>query len=193
MSTNQVPEYREKIDELNKYFANAKDDPLLLKRMREDPLGVLQSMDIPVEDQFKEAVTLQLRAVADLTSLQTRGSEEKLMLASDMPPEVQQALEFWVKPWGLVLVVREPAVKYLQGGGRIGSGVLSIIAAAAGVTGPLGVGIALILGVYASILGIYLGVITLIDQGKGVYITETWPQIVLFSTPFGLPVVGPIT
>ena len=230
MPAHQDTDYREKIDDLTEYFENAKDDPLLLKKISEDPLGVLQSMDIPVEDEFKEAVTSQLQAVAATTSLQAPKREVELMSAKvrhladsvplaaqrapaaptgltvesvkkpdTIPPEVSNAVDFWVKPWGLVLVVREPAIKYLQGGGTISAGVLGGIAAAAGVAGPVGVVVALIVGICAAALGIYSGVINIMDQGKGVYLTWTWAQFIPFLVPpfipnpmYGIPVVTSI-
>jgi hypothetical protein len=211
MSTNQDTEYSKEKDGLTKYFTDAKDEPLLFKRMSEDPLEVLQSMGIPVEDQFKEAVTSQLRAAVDLTSPQAPEREANLMSAEakrmsarpaaptglrvqqdTMPPEVQKAVDFWVKPWGLVLVVREPAVKYLQGGGAISAGALGGIAAVAGVTGPFGVAVAVIVGICAAALGIYSGVITIMDQGKGVYLTWTWAQLIPALPQYGLPLVTPI-
>ena len=40
---------------------------------------------------------------------------------SDLPMAVAQDIEFTVNEWGLVLIIREPAVKYLQGGGADGN------------------------------------------------------------------------
>lgn len=113
---------------------------------------------------------------------------------------VAQDIEFAVNEWGLVLILREPAIKYLQGGGTITSAMLSAAAAAAGVVIPVaGVAIGAVCGILAAVIAAYLGTITLLDQGKGVYITETWGQIVaailwpMFAPVILLPVIGPIT
>jgi hypothetical protein len=237
MPANGDTEYRKKIDDLTAYFQNAKDDPQLLKKVGEDPLGVLQSMDICVEDEFTEAVKSQLQALAATTSLIAHKREVNQMSAkmqdladsapvadqrvptaptglrvvsvkkSDtIPPEVKNAVQFLVKPWGLVLVVREPAIKYLEGGGDISAGTLGGIAAVAALTslaeGPLaalGILVGVILGICAAALAIYAGVIKMMNQGKGIYLTWTWAQFIPWLLPplvpnpvYGIPVVTPI-
>ena len=199
-----------KMDQVTGYFQNVQNDPALLERMSRDPIGVLRSMGITVDEKFKDAVTLQLRGIADFTKLQMeeetakadKRPQEAMMAdmakSDDVPEEVKQAIEFSVQPWGLVLTVREPAVKYLQGGGGISAGVLGGIATLAGITGPLGIGIAIIAGICAAALGIYAGVITITDRGKGVYLTWTWAQFLPFLIPpipnpmYGIPVVTAI-
>ena len=188
-------------------------------------------MDISVEDEFKEAVTSQLQMMKETRPDAPHANEVKLMSAQvhelsapaaptgltivednkadEVAPEVVNAMEFQVKPWGLVLVVREPAVKYLQGGGQITGSVLGGIGGAAGLTGlaaassllgPLGIIAGAVLAIVGAALGIYSAVISMMDQGKGVYLTWTWAQFVPFLVPplipnpmYGLPVVTPIT
>lgn len=204
MTDIQKTEYKKEMDDLAEYFSRSKSDPILLKKMTENPLEVLQSMGISVEYPFKDAATIQLRAMASLTSLhleELTPAKARIMPESDLPPEVKNALEFVVKPWGLVLVVREPAIKYLQGGGSITAGVLAAIATAAGVTGPVGIAIAVIAGICAAAFTIYNGVITMTNKGQGVYLTWTWPQFLPFiilippipNPMYGIPVITPIT
>ncbi len=118
---------------------------------------------------------------------------------SGLPMAVAQDIEFTVNEWGLVLIIREPAVKYLQGGGTLTAATLTEIAAAASIAIPVaGVAIGAVCGIYAFVISAYLGVITMVDEGKGVYITESWGQIVAaillpaFAGTILLPVVGPI-
>lgn len=118
---------------------------------------------------------------------------------SGMTAAVAQDIEFTVNEWGLVLIIREPAVKYLQGGGTLTAATLTEIAAAASIAIPVaGVAIGAVCGIYAFVISAYLGVITMVDEGKGVYITESWGQIVAaillpaFAGTILLPVVGPI-
>lgn len=118
---------------------------------------------------------------------------------SGMTAAVAQDIEFTVNEWGLVLIIREPAVKYLQGGGTLTAATLTEIAAAASIAIPVaGVAIGAVCGIYAFVISAYLGVITMVDEGKGVYITESWGQIVAaillpaFAGTILLPVVGAI-
>lgn len=108
-------------------------------------------------------------------------------------------IDFTVNEWGIVLILREPAVKYLQGGGTITAAMLSAAAAAAGVVIPVaGVAISALCGILAAVVAGYLGVVTMVDQGKGVYLTESWGQIVaailwaMFAPLILIPVIGPI-
>lgn len=211
MHNDQASKYTQSIQNLIEFCKNAKDDRVRLTKLREDPLAVLQSLDIPVEDEFKEAVISQLRAIPDKPDFNA-GSEIYSMLASaepeaqrladtvpaaptglrvvsdkeqdTIPPEVRNALEFQVKPWGLVLVVREPAIKYLKGGGAISATLLALLSPI-----PIAGAIALFL---ATFLGINLGVIEIMDQGKGVYITLTWAHIFLCGVGLLVPAITPI-
>lgn len=119
--------------------------------------------------------------------------------ASGLSAAVAQDIEFTVNEWGLVLIIREPAIKYLQGGGTITAATLAEIAAAAGIVIPVaGVAIGVVCGIFAFVISAYLGIITMVDEGKGVYLTESWGQIVAailfpyFAGTILLPVVGPI-
>ena len=232
MPVHQDTEYMTEIEDLTKYFENAKHDPSLLKKISDDPIGVLKSNNIHVEDEFKEAVISQLKLLsstgglhphtieADAMSAQLLSLSDSAPVVTPMsapaapsglvitqpdkvpdtpPPEVLDAIQILVKPWGLVLVVREPAIKYLQGGGTISASVLGGIAALAGVTGPVGVAVGIIVGILAAALGIFSGVITITDQGKGVYLTWTWAQFLPWIVPpiipnpmYGIPVVTPV-
>ncbi|MBS1187790.1 MAG: hypothetical protein H6R04_1808 [Burkholderiaceae bacterium] len=116
----------------------------------------------------------------------------------DIPEAVKQALELTTNQYGVVLVLKEPAMKYVQGGGTISASVLGGISAAVTSIPVVGLGLAGLLALLAAILGTYTGWMTLADKGKGVYVTVTWVQIglaVLFplaATTILLPVVGSI-
>ena len=240
MVTHEDTGSNKKIEVLTNYFSSAKDNPALLKKLGADPIAVLQSMGIAVEDEFKDAVTSQLQTLTATEPAQTHSKEVTLMTAQarELPESVvnmklerapaaptnltvksvsepgkaehaaAKSLELWVKPWGVVLVVHEPAVKYLQGGGTISAGVLGGIggvsglgglAAATSVLDPLGIVVGAVVGICAAALGIYSGVIGIMDEGKGVYLTWTWAQFIPFLVPpfipnpmYGLPVVTTI-
>jgi len=234
MSNDQAREHNQSIQKLTEYCEIAKKDSVYLNELKEDPIRVLQTLGIPVEDEFKEVVTKQLRAFADIIESQG-GNEESPSLASvepealsaanavpgaptgvrivsgklkptkptqappaaptglrivaekardTTPPEVLNALEFQVKAWGLVLVVREPAIKYVKGGGAI---TTIVLAAAA----PIPIAGA-ILAFFAFFLGINIGVIEIMDQGKGVNITLTWAHILLCGVGLLVPAITPI-
>jgi hypothetical protein len=72
-------------------------------------------------------------------------------------------------------------------------------AAAAGIVIPVaGAAIGVVCGIFAFVISAYLGIITMVDEGKGVYLTESWGQIVAailfpyFADTILLLVVGPI-
>ncbi len=219
------------IKKLTEYCESAKHNNQQLKKLKENPVQVLQTLGIPVEDEFKEAVTTQFQELANIIELQKgikeapalESVEPEDLIAEDtvagsptgfriaeskqkpknaaptaptglrvvsgeepttVPPEVINALEFQVKPWGLVLVVREPAIKYVKGGGTITTIVLAALA-------PIPIAGA-ILAFFAFFLGINIGIIEMMDQGKGVNITLTWAHILLCGVGLLVPAITPI-
>ena len=201
MTTNHGVGFSKEIDAVAQYFSKANNDPSLLNEMQKDPIKVLSSMGISVEEQFREAVASQLQAVAKIVSvpLQQKAAEPGITKMSatvnaanapqEVPQEVLAALEFKAQWWGLVLIVREPAVKYIQGGGAITTaalGGLASIAALSGVGMPLGV----LLGIISAAIGILTGEITIMDQGKGVYLT--WLYVPFLNFGYIAPYVTPI-
>ena len=229
MTINEDTAKIEKIERLKKYFEKAKNDPQLLDRMGSDPIGVLQSMGITVEHEFENEVTWQLEKMKATGSPQSPMIEDELMVekvqqlskrppaaptnlrivsdknADAIPSEVLNALEFNVRAWGLVLIVREDAIKYVKGGTEITSIALATVGGASGilglsmVLGPLSIVVGVVLAICAGAIAIYLPVIDMTDQGKGVYLTWTWAQLTPWIVPplipnpmYGLPVVTPI-
>lgn len=169
-----------------------------------DTIG--QRLLVPLNDRGFSLDERLLGSIEKLaTELRFDPETLKIDIAADAVLTTEQAavaqdIEFAVNEWGLVLILREPAIKYLQGGGTITAAMLSAAAAAAGVVIPVaGVAIGALCGILAAIIAAYLGVVTMVDQGKGVYITESWGQIVsailwpTFAPLILLPVIGPIT
>ena len=245
MPTNQDTAYRKEITKLTRYFLDAKDDPALSKQLSENPLGVLQSMNIYVGNEFQEAVASQLQEAVKIASSSAPEEEINAMPAeacqlsqevkhileeeqaaiarpsaptnlrvevgvqsAEVPADAQEALEFVVHKYGLILIVREPAIKFLQGGGEITKEVLGSIGLGAELIGLIGVilaaagtaaaissitaAVAIVLGIVAITLSIYLTVIAMTDQGKGVNIIWTWPQLIPVVPTFGLPWITPV-
>ena len=223
------------VENIVKYFEKAKDNPELLEEIGNNPLTVLRSMNIDVEDEFKEVVSMQLKATTSTIPNQTfikeaeamseeahkilRSVQEvKLMSAPSAPtgltveidkeeksaPEpVLNAMELSVRPWGVVLVVREPAIKYIQGGGQITGGVLGAAGGIVGLAGlsvalgPLGIVVGAVLALIGAALGIYSAVISMVDEGKGDYLNWTWaqfiPMFLIIPNPmYGVPVITAI-
>lgn len=216
MNDNQSKE----IESLIELLKSAKSDPSVLEKISKDPIGILQSLNIHVEDELKDAVISQFEAISSTISHDAHNSQRVAMSAkasaplpptnvtietgkaeAAVPPEVLEALEFKIAPWGFVLIAREPAIKYLEGGGTITASALGGIAALAGLGGlaaatgvlaPLGITVAVITGIIAAILGITSGIITIADEGNGVYLTWTWAQVLPFLNITNLPVITPI-
>lgn len=207
MDDKQAGAQSKEIDSLIKLLETAKNDPSVLERIGQDPIGILKSKDIRVEEEFREAVISQFEAASKNARQPSPPAPPKNLSVvvekaeQPLPPEVASALEFMVKPWGFVLAVREPAVKYIQGGGNIAAGVaggagalagLGGLAAASSALGPLGITVGVIAGIIAAELAVVGGVITMMDQGKGVYLTWTWVQVLPFLNITQLPIVTPI-
>ncbi len=153
------------------------------------------SLRVLLRDEFKEAVASGMRDFANLTRSQLDGvqsdkqgsSSGEIAMAKParpaapsglsviseptpkkLPTEVSSALQFMVKPWGLVLAVRKPAIQYLKGGGAITDAVLGGAAAILPIipiAGPILSGVCVFLAVF---LTANLGMIEFMDQGKGV-------------------------
>ncbi|MEC4686164.1 MAG: hypothetical protein VST71_10590 [Nitrospirota bacterium] len=239
MSDQQV---NHDVQKLVDYGEQLKGHHEQLQGLEDNPLGVLQSLNIEVENEFKDAVTSQLREFADITRSQTDGegivtlatsasdaqkagstapappngfrfagydeNEQKPKpvapappsglrvvvepASNDVPAEVFNALQFMIKPWGIVLAVHKPAMQYLKGGATITDatlGAAALLLPLIPVAGPILSGITAFLAFF---LTVNIGVIEIMDQGKGVYITLTWLHIVYCGVGLLVPAITPI-
>jgi hypothetical protein len=211
MLVQEVAELNQGSRKLVDYCEQATDAADRRAKLKADPIEVLQSLGVSVEDEFHEAVSEQMRTFADMAERRALNPAESLLKGAKpdigamaaappkpptnlrvveppkeatVPPKVKEALEFRVKPWGLVLVVREEAVRYLKGGGAITATFLALLSPI-----PIAGAISLF---FATFLGINLGMIELMDKGKGVYLTLTWPHIFLCGVGLLLPAITPI-
>ena len=239
MSDEQVTQ---DVQKLVDYGKQIKGDHEKLQELKDNPLGVLQTLDIEVEDEFKDAVTSQLREFTDIAHSQkdskniitlatsssdiekigpnapkppngfrfagTDGNEQKPKPSVPAPPsglrvivepaptevpaEVIQALKFIVKPWGIVLAVHKPAMQYLKGGATITDVTLGAAAALLPIIPVLGPILSGILVFFAFFLTANMGMIEIMDRGKGVYITLTWLHIFTCGIGLLVPAITPI-
>ena len=198
MKHGQVTEHTTEMRALRNYFKKAAEDPTSFEMLFKDPIDTLKSIGIPVDEQHKEAVSLQMKAIGGFVSIGTGESSSIQKMGSlEGFNDIADSFEFVVRPWGLVLVVDEPGMKYIEGGGIITAGILG------GIAGVLAVPAAVlgaVLVVAAAALAVFEGVMLLTDQGKGVYLTWTWAQFWPFlplppipNPMYGIPVVTPIT
>jgi len=77
--------------------------------------------------------------------------------------------------------------------GMLAGAAMAVVKAAA-VIGPTAAVVAMGAAYWAAVFTAYIVIIPEIDQGNGVYLTITWPQIALFGASGGLigPALAPI-
>ncbi|BHH82398.1 hypothetical protein [Desulforhopalus sp. 52FAK] len=180
------------IKALKAFFKKAAADESEYIALCKDPLDILEAQGVFVEEEYRESVSLQMKSVAAFASL--GAGEPAYQEGTNLQGffEVASDFQFLVQPWGVVLVVGEPGMKYLEAGGGITAGILGGAAGVAAIpAAPLGA----VLGVASAALGVYFAGMKAIDQGNGVYLTWTWVQFWPFlpippipNPMFGVPV-----
>jgi hypothetical protein len=177
------------------------DDDIRL-RVNTDPLEVMRSLGIEVEEEFQEAVEKQLKAL-------TAGKAESVRLkpmsaplkasAPETKPEVQVP-RFRTNRWGLVLDLPPSTINDINRGllsapKLANKLLLPALKAVVSSKNPILIGIgaiaALWCGIQAGWILVEIAAINLVNSKykKGVYLTWTW--IGLAMTAY-LPVVTPI-
>lgn len=163
----------------------------------------LKEMEFKYED-VRENLKLQLKAFGNISAnLNLDANSLDTMIIpkasnEEVPKSVMESIEFTQNQWGLVLVLGEPAVEYIQKGGDISGYALTILAGAAGFIPIAGPALAVLCELLSLAISGYSYLIKGIDKGNGVYLTETWGQLVAaalwltFAPIILIPVIGPI-
>lgn len=174
-------------------------------KMVDELCKIMEEFKKGADQNTQEAISSQIDALVRFSE-----SESLHMLDSTNTAETNEAisseeekalsdLEFTTNQYGLVLVVHEDAMKYLDAGGTFSVAGLGVVATGLGaIAVPLGIVAAL----FVAIIACFFGVMKLTDKGNGVYITETWVQLgiaavwsTLIVASLGLiflPVIGAI-
>ncbi len=178
-------------DALTKFMTEAHDDPAQLKKIQNDPLSILANLNIPVEEEFQDIVTSQLRTMADIRLQQMPQITQLLAVekSAGTPQEIIDDLYFHVTGWGLVLKVGNTALEFLKDGGSITATALGLAAAAAAFAGPAGIAAGFVMAVIAAAIAIQGPFMNMVNRGKGVNMTWTWPQLACIGGLLGLPII----
>jgi len=183
-------------------------------RINKDPLEVMKSLDIEVDDEFKEVVVNQIKALtvgrADIpetepmpATLKAPSPPTHLRVQAQAISEESRGLIFRASTWGLVLEVPQSVLASISSGGItiavLGKALLTALSKLAEslkkTANPVLIGIlaiaALWCGIQAGWILIEIAAINLANQKyqKGVYLTWTWFGLAMTCY---LPIVTPI-
>ena len=183
-------------------------------RINKDPLEVMKSLDIEVDDEFKEVVVNQIKALtvgrADIpetepmpATLKAPSPPTHLRVQAQATSEESRGLVFRASTWGLVLEVPQSVLASISSGGItiavLGKALLTALSKLAEslkkTANPVLIGIlaiaALWCGIQAGWILIEIAAINLANQKyqKGVYLTWTWFGLAMTCY---LPIVTPI-
>ena len=172
----------EKQNKLVTLFENANESEL--KKMIKDPMAILTKVGIEMEDHFTDEVKKTLKNTAFQTLSKTNANL-KTKRGRTTANNQEDGIHFSVQPWGLVLELDETATKKVVAGISIAAGV---IAAAGAVASAFAAPVGIVAGVYTGFLALYAGVIGIVDNGNGIYLTLTWPQIAFIAIALPVPI-----
>lgn len=172
----------EKQQELVQLFENSSESDL--KKIIEDPIAILNSIGIQMNGHFTNEVKETLKSTAFLT-LSKANANLKVRKGRSAVNNQQDGIHFSVQPWGLVLELDEAATQKVVAGISIAGGVLG---AAGAVASTFAAPVGIVAGVYSGFLAVYAGVIGIVDNGNGIYLTLTWPQIAFIAIALPVPI-----
>lgn len=180
-----------KTQQLLDLFDATRNDPAGRAELIRSPIDVLADAGLPVEPGHQVAVAQGLRSAAIAAAAMgspSTGEERPLAKGIDF----EQHFHVNVEWWGIVVRMDHEAVRELPQGleaiGTLASAAAGAVKAA-GAIGPGAAAVALGLAFWGAVFTAYVVVIPAIDQGKGVYLTITWPQIALYGASAGI--LGP--
>ena len=203
-----------KAAKLKELAEKANIDNGIRMRINKDPLEVMKSLDIEVDDEFKEVVVNQIKALtvgrADIpetepmpATLKAPSPPTHLRVQAQATSEESRGLVFRASTWGLVLEVPQSVLASISSGGItiavLGKALLTALSKLAEslkkTANPVLIGIlaiaALWCGIQAGWILIEIAAINLANQKyqKGVYLTWTWFGLAMTCY---LPIVTPI-
>lgn len=184
----------EKRKALMSYFETSSDKEKI-NSLIQNPETVLQDLDIKVDEKFKKAVKVGLKQAFQTYSKSNHVLKSEGLLSMDesmpmMASEAESGIQFSVQAWGLVLELDENATASVVNGINIAAGISAAITAVAAVT-EVGAPVAILTGIFSGFCVAYGSTISMINNGNGVYLTLTWPQIALalIVPPIPVPTV----
>lgn len=181
--------FNPKTQELLDLFSEAKNDSSKLNALIKSPIETLESLGITVDPIFHDAVIQGLNSLS--YSDQRHNLEPTIhtmdpsaggssILRRTKPNDLEKYIHVSAELWGIVVKIDHQAVAELPKGTKaiepLAEAIGAIMAASAGL-GPAAVIALLGLAYWGAILTAYVLLLPVLDKGKGVYLTVTWPQI----------------
>lgn len=168
-------------------FNNLIADPKSRQEFIENP--TLKSIGLNIEDEQQEAVIRSLQTVALSQKFGNMNSDSPAKFKSVNTSDFEKYFHWKVKVYGFELKIDHEAIKQLPNAiDAIGllAGTTFAVVKAMGAVGPNAVMIALGLAYWGAIFTAYVITLPLIDKGKGVNLTITWPQLGMAVASGGL-------
>lgn len=162
----------EKQKELAAFFdnANAKE----LQNMLKNPMELIRTIGFQVNEEFAKAIEANLQHVAYEKMCDIDAQVKPLMGRGAS----RDGVSFSAQPWGLVLEIDHATTEKVIAGVSIAS---SIATAISSVASSFAAPAAVVAGVFSAFLAVSAVIISKVDQGNGIYLTLTWPQIALIA------------
>ncbi len=156
----------------------------------DDPQAGLKTLNLPTEGPHQQAFLQSLQMVAAIHALQNsdqaQGNSKALQKKSNA---FEQHFNMKINLLGFVMQVDHAAIKQLPNGkdaiAKLAETAAEVMRVA-GEGGPLAPLILIGLLYWSAIFTAYAVVLPEIDQGKGVYLTVSWPQVYLAVASGGL-------
>ena len=175
----------EKQNQLVETFNTATEKEL--NAILENPTQILTKLGFEVNEQFISEIKYSFQHAA-INLIANKNATIPIKKGRSRSVSTQDGIHFSVQPWGLVLELDENATQKVIAGISIASGILT---AAAAVSSAFAPPVAIVAGAYSGFLAVSAGVIGLVDQGNGIYLTLTWPQIAFIAFAFPIPIPTP--
>ena len=158
-----------------------------LSTILENPTQLLTKLGFEINDNFLNEIKSSFHHSA-INLMAKKNATLPIKKGRSRAVANQDGIHFSVQPWGLVLELDENATQKVIAGINIAAGVLT---AAAAVSSTFAAPVAVVAGVYSGFLAVSAGVIGLVDQGNGIYLTLTWPQIAFIAFALPIPIPTP--
>jgi hypothetical protein len=175
----------DKQNQLVSLFKNSNETEL--KSILENPSATLSKIGFEIDENYINQIKECLNTAAfNLTA--SKNATIPVKKGRSRAAVSNDGISFSAQPWGLVLELDEATTQKVIAGINISAGVL---AAAGSVASAFAAPVSVVAGVYSGFLAVYAGVISLVNNGNGIYLTLTWPQIAFITIALPVPIPTP--
>lgn len=169
-------------------FNEAMQDPERRQQLINDPLASFEQLGLAIDPAQQAALRQSLQSAAMAASFED--SDGATALKGKQSAKSLESYFHWrVEFWGFVMRIDHEAIKQLPTGteaiGTLAAAAFGVVKAA-GAIGPTAVVVALGLVYWGAIFTAYVVTLPLLDQGKGVYLTISYPQLAIAAASGGL-------